>query len=117
MKEYDFECSITNNVYTIRVGENAKDNWDILRDADNLDIWFHVDKFSSSHVILKTNSIPLKKIHKSVINYCANLCKEGSKYKNLKKLSIIYTEIRNVTINKGGSMGSVFSRRTQQIKI
>lgn len=117
MKEYEIECSITNNIYTIRVGESAKDNWDILEDADNSDIWFHIDKFPSCHVILKTNLIPLKKIHKSIIHHCANLCKNGSKQKTLKNVSIIYTEVRNVTINKKGAIGSVFTRKTEKIKI
>lgn len=117
MKEEEFECPITNKIYTIRVGETAKDNWDIIGDADGSDIWFHVDKFPSCHVILETDGEKLKNIHRSVLRYCAYLCKEGSKQKNAKKVSIIYTEVRNVTINKKGSVGSVFSRRTDNISV
>ena len=117
MKEYEYECPITNNIYAIKVGEIAQDNWDIITEADSSDIWFHVDKFPSCHVILDAESIPLKKIHKSVIRYCAYLCKEGSKQKNARTTSIIYTEVKNVSINKKGGVGSVFSRKTQQIKI
>jgi predicted ribosome quality control (RQC) complex YloA/Tae2 family protein len=117
MKEYEFECPITNNIYTIKVGENAQENWDIIGEAGNSDIWFHVDKFPSCHVILETDSTQLKKLHRSVIRYCADLCKEGSKQKNCKKLSIIYTEVRNVTINKKGEVGSVFTRKTHNIVV
>lgn len=117
MKESEFECPITNKIYVIKVGETAQDNWDIIDDADGSDIWFHVDKFPSCHVILKSDSMTLKKIHKSVIRHCAGLCKEGSKQKNAKNVSIIYTEIRNVTCNKKGAVGSVFTRNTQNIKI
>jgi predicted ribosome quality control (RQC) complex YloA/Tae2 family protein len=113
MKEYDFECPVTNEIYTIKVGENAQENWEIIGEANGSDIWFHVDKFPSCHVVLNANSIPLKKIHRSVINFCASICKEGSKQKNSKKVSIIYTEIRNVTINKKGAVGSVFTRKTK----
>jgi predicted ribosome quality control (RQC) complex YloA/Tae2 family protein len=115
MKEYEYECSITNKIYSIKVGETAQDNWDIIGDAENSDIWFHVDKFPSCHVILETDSTQLKKIHRSVLNYCASLCKEGSKQKNAKKVSIIYTEVKNVTINKKGDVGSVFTRKTNKL--
>jgi predicted ribosome quality control (RQC) complex YloA/Tae2 family protein len=117
MKVYEFECPITNKIYTVRAGESAQDNWDIIAESDSSDIWFHVDKFPSSHVILNTDGEILKKIHKSVIRYCASLCKDGSKRKNIKKVGIIFTEVDNVIINKNGDVGSVFTRKTRKIVI
>lgn len=117
MIEDHFECPITNKIYQIKVGESAQDNWDIIESSDRSDVWFHVEKFPSCHVILSTDSEPLKKIHRSVMKYCASLCKEGSKQRNAKGVSIIYTEVQNVTIDKKGNVGSVFSRKTKKIMI
>lgn len=116
MRDEEFECSITSAIYTIKVGEIAQDNWDIIGDASQNDIWFHVENFPSCHVVLKVPG-KIKDVHKSVYKYCASLCKEGSKQKNAKCISIIYTEIKNVTIDKKGSVGSVFSRKTKKIMI
>lgn len=115
MKEYKYECSQTGIKYSIWVGESAQDNWDIISAAEYTDIWFHVEKIPSCHVILLSNNTPIKNIHKNVIKYCAALCKEGSKQKNYSKVSIIYTEIQNVTINKKGDVGSVMTRKTTKI--
>jgi predicted ribosome quality control (RQC) complex YloA/Tae2 family protein len=73
------------------------------------------EKIPSCHVILLSNDTPIKNIHKNVIKYCATLCKEGSKQKNYSKVSIIYTEIQNVSINKKGDVGSVTTRKTTKI--
>tara|TARA_B110000208_G_scaffold191711_2_gene259722 strand:- start:3157 stop:3312 length:156 start_codon:yes stop_codon:yes gene_type:complete len=35
------------------IGENAKDNWDILSNAEQTDIWFHLNTLTSPYVILK----------------------------------------------------------------
>lgn len=112
MKESEFECPITEKIYQIKVGETAQDNWDIIDAADSTDIWFHVKKFPSCHVILETDS-HLSKIHKSVLYYCAGLCKEGSKHKNARRVTIIYTEVKNVTKYKKGGPGSVFAKKNE----
>ena len=82
----------------IKIGENAKDNWDILDNSLQNDIWMHLDNFSSPYVIIN-NSNP----HKSVLNYAASLCKYHSKYSNLKKVKVIYTLVKNV--KKGNKEG------------
>lgn len=115
--EHEFECPNTNKVYQIIIGKNAQDNWDIIRDADQSDVWFHLDKNPSCHVICCTDSEPLKNIHKSVLKECASYCKARSKQKNSKGVTVIYTEVKNVTIDKKGNTGSVFSRKTKKIMI
>ena len=67
-------------------------------------MWFHVEDKPSCHVfIVKPFNCDL--IPKDVIIKAAQLCKFYSKYKNDKKVKIIYTEIRN--IKKGKDCGSV----------
>ena len=94
MKQYIYECYEDNYIYTINVGRNVKENWDIIDMSKQNDIWFHADNEPSSHVVLLVGDI--KKPHRKVIKYCAFLCKSYSKVKNMNKVSIIYTQIKNI---------------------
>jgi len=117
MIEYEFECTQSNKIYAIKVGESAQDNWDIIEAADNSDIWFHVNDIPSCHVVLEADGMLLSKIHVAVLKYCAALCKAGSKRANFKAVTVIYTEIRNVRIDKKGAVGSVFTAKTQKLVV
>jgi len=114
MKEYDYHSIHDECKYKIKVGESAQENWDIIDNASQNDIWFHVEGHPSCHVILEIGD--KKKIpHKSVINYCGSLCKEGSSLKNNKNTKIIYTNIKNV--KKADNPGSVTTKNTKELKI
>ena len=39
--------------FTIIIGKNAKNNWEILDNADDEDIWLHLDDLPSPYVIIK----------------------------------------------------------------
>jgi len=113
MKEYTYESVHDDCEYQIHAGESAQENWDLIQNSEQNDIWFHVKNTPSCHVVLITH--PKKEPHKSVINYCATICKEGSKQKSSKNTVIIYTEIKN--IKKGNAVGSVTTKKTQEIKL
>ena len=94
--------------YTISVGKNAKHNWELIDAANPDDIWFHVDSYPSSHIIINLISISSTdfiKENKNIIRECATTCKLKSKAKDEKKVKIIYTQISN--IKKGKDTGSV----------
>lgn len=108
-----YDANLDENL-EIYLGENSRDNWDIIDISSQNDMWFHLDNVPSPHVILKiTNN--KKKINKQTIIYCCSLCKENSKYCNHKKITAIYTEIKN--ISKGKEIGSVFTKKIKKIKI
>lgn len=81
------------------IGLNAKDNWNIIDNAKQNYIWFHIDKLPSAHIIMESNDITKKNIINGAL-----LCKDNSKYNS--KVSIIYTEIKN--IRKGKNIGEVY---------
>lgn len=113
MKEYTYESVHDDCKYNIRVGESAQENWDLIQGSEQNDIWFHVKNTPSCHVVLTVN---LKKgPHKSVINFCGALCKEGSKQKNNNNVIIIYTEIKN--LKKGDQVGSVTTKNTREVRL
>jgi predicted ribosome quality control (RQC) complex YloA/Tae2 family protein len=105
----------TDNIYNILIGRNAQGNWDAISASDQNDIWFHIDGHPSPHIILKTNGLKLNKIEKNVIKACALKCKEYSKFANIRKITIIYTEIKNVS--KADKIGAVYTKNLRSIVI
>ena len=90
---------IENDEIQYIVGENANDNWEVLKLAQQNWIWFHLDNLSSPYVILALPLNKLKKLHnnwKKYINYGALLCKNNSKYSN-KKVNVMWTLCKNVS--------------------
>jgi hypothetical protein len=101
------------------VGQNAKDNFDIIDDADQNDYWFHVYNESSCHVIcdLSTQTITLdKKELRYVLKQGAIICKENfSKHKSNRDLTIVYTQIKNVVKTKVVGMVSLSESKTIRV--
>ena len=84
--------------FEFQIGENANDNWDILKKSKQNWIWFHLDNFPSPYVILAE---PIKSLKKNsnfrdLINHGCQLCKENSKYSN-QKVKVIWTTCKNVS--------------------
>ena len=93
------------------VGKNAQDNWDIIKKADDNWLWFHLDKFPSGHVIICKK---FDTITNDEINFASKLCIDNSKYKLLKNLGIVYSEINNLNIGK--EIGSVYFNSNRKVK-
>ena len=88
------------------IGQNAEDNFTIIDNSEPNDIWFHLADYSSSHVVAQIPDIKLdKKQKRQIITQGAVICKENSKSKSKKGVSIIYSEIQNVT--KSTPIGTV----------
>jgi predicted ribosome quality control (RQC) complex YloA/Tae2 family protein len=81
------------------IGQNAQENNNLVSQSNDNDLWLHVSEFSSPHVIASIHAINIdRKNLKYVIKQGAILCKQYSRYKSDKKLDIIYTKIKNVTL-------------------
>jgi len=100
--------------YIIFIGKNKYDNFNIIDESIDTDIWFHIDGEPSCHVILK-NTLKIKNIPKIVIKRCAYLCKINSKSKTHAKCNVIYTQIINVT--KTNIIGQVYAVNCKTISI
>jgi len=110
METYDFK----NTLYNIYIGKNKYNNWELIDNATENDVWFHVANSSSSHIILETD-IPINKIPIQVIKRCACLCKSHSSSRSVKDCEIIYTNIKNITKTK--NVGEVIATNTKRIVI
>jgi predicted ribosome quality control (RQC) complex YloA/Tae2 family protein len=97
--------------YILYLGENAQENWDLLKN-DKSSMWLHLNNFPSGHCII-TKSCLDKNYNKQIIMYGAQLIKEHSKYKNLKNIKVVYTELKNV--KKGEVIGEVIIKKCKFI--
>lgn len=78
----------------IKIGQSQDENDQIISSANQTDLWFHLNNLPSCHVILNCNKN--NPATKQMINYCAQLVKENTKFKNLQKVKVNYTEIKNI---------------------
>jgi predicted ribosome quality control (RQC) complex YloA/Tae2 family protein len=96
------------NETTILLGENAQDNWNII-DFESAHIWLHLNSFPSCHIIIQDENPD-----NETLIYAAELCKENTKYRNLRNLKICYTKCNN--LKKGPDVGSVIYKSKRQVK-
>lgn len=100
-----------------KIGQNAQDNFAVIESAEPIDLWFHVNDHSSSHVVATIP--PNVQLNKKQLMYIAKqgaiLCKQHSKYKSQQKVSIIYTTIQNV--QPTNIPGTVITQNTKTVVI
>jgi len=93
--------------FTIYVGKNNKQNdYITFKLSDKNDIWFHVQGFHGSHVLLKTNGKEIDN-NSPIILKCAKLASIHSKASNENKVAVDYTLIKNIKKPKGSKPGFV----------
>lgn len=93
--------------FTVYVGKNNKQNDYIsFKMSDKNDLWFHVQGFHGSHVLLKTNGKEIDD-NNLIILKCAKLASLHSKASNENKVAVDYTLIKNIKKPKGSKPGFV----------
>ena len=93
----------------IKIGQSAKENWDLIDNSNQNYIWLHLDSFPSCHIVIEDENPSNELLLES-----ARLCKENTKYRNLKNLKICYTTISNLI--KGNEIGSVSYKSNRKVK-
>ena len=91
------------------IGQNAKENHEIIKDANPTDIWFHVSDYPSAHIILQPKTKDPKIIYQAAIQ-----AKKNSKTSKFTNVQVIYTSISNVIPTK--KEGEVTFKNLKQIK-
>ena len=93
----------------IKIGQSAKENWYLIDNSNQNYIWLHLDSFPSCHIVIEDENPSNELLLES-----ARLCKENTKYRNLKNLKICYTTISNLI--KGNEIGSVSYKSNRKVK-
>jgi predicted ribosome quality control (RQC) complex YloA/Tae2 family protein len=83
-----------NEDVTIKIGQNQKENNELIKEGKQNDLWFHLKDNSSPHGFINNNTN--KKLDKEVIYKTAQLVKEFSKFKSYSKVKIIYIELKHI---------------------
>jgi predicted ribosome quality control (RQC) complex YloA/Tae2 family protein len=100
----------------IKIGKNAKNNWQFLDESTSYDLFFHLSKFPSCYVIYKTEEDEI--VENDIIKEIAIICKNNTKYKFLKDIKVDYTFCGNV--KKGEKVGEIYflsNKKVKQIKL
>ena len=99
--------SVVIDNFTVYIGKNNKQNDHItFKLSDKNDLWFHVQGFHGSHILLKTNSKEIDD-NNPIILKCAKLATKYSKANTENKVSVDYTLIKNIKKPKGAKPGFV----------
>ena len=93
----------------IKIGESAQENWDLIDSSNENYIWIHLNSFPSCHIVIE-NENPSNEL----LLEGSRLCKDNTKYRNLKNLKICYTTISNLI--KGKEIGSVSYKSNRKVK-
>jgi len=97
------------------IGKSAKDNFDIIDNAENHHIWFHIEGQPSGHVIAAIPEGIDRKDTRYIIKQGAVLCKRHSKFKSETNVGIVYTTIDK--LQKAYRIGSVIAEATKTVVI
>ena len=98
--------------YVCLIGRNAKGNDQIVRQASQKDIWFHIDNLSSPHLIIKMSDKLFPP--KETLIECAVILKSYKKsISEFQKVNIIYTLVSNIKLTK--VLGQVEFKRNSEV--
>lgn len=97
------------------VGKSAKENFEIIDNAEPHHIWFHIAGQPSGHVIAAIPEGMDRNDRLYIIKQGAVLCKQHSKFASLKNVEIVYAFVRD--LQKGEHLGSVIIQNEKTITI
>jgi hypothetical protein len=97
------------------IGKSAKENFDIIDAALDHHMWFHIDEEPSCHVVSALPENVDRKDIKYIIKQGALLCKQHSKFKSNKNVSVVFTRIENV--EKTNRLGTVIIKSQKTISV
>ena len=87
---------------------NIQNDYISLKLANSNDIWFHVQKFHGSHVLLKNpENLEIDEIPENVLFNCALLAKENSKASSSANIPVDYCLAKFVKKASGAKPGMV----------
>lgn len=93
----------------IYLGENKQENWKLLETSCENEFFIHLNSFPSGHVKVQTETFD-----QEIILYAGKICRQYSKYKNLKDIKICYCKYSNLL--KGKEIGEVIFKSNRKVK-
>jgi|TARA_B110000967_G_scaffold190926_1_gene216095 predicted ribosome quality control (RQC) complex YloA/Tae2 family protein len=104
--------TIVSGETNIIIGENAKENWELLDTNQNY-LWLHLRSFPSCFVIIQDDSPS-----NLTLLEAACLCKQNTKYRDLRNVKVNYTKISNIQkADKCGAVTFISNRQVSTITV
>lgn len=100
--------------FVCKLGGTARENWKLLDEAKDTDIFLHLSAFPSGYVIMEYE----EELDNAMLVIAAQICKQGTKYRNLYNVKVDYCYCNN--LRKGEKTGVVYyqsKNKVKQIKI
>ena len=79
------------NDYEMSLGQNAKENDDLVKSTHPTHVWLHLDKYSSGHLVIHSSDVP-----EYILHLAAHFCWHNTKFKNLPCVRIVTTKVSNL---------------------
>jgi predicted ribosome quality control (RQC) complex YloA/Tae2 family protein len=95
-----------------KIGQNAKDNWNILSDIEDNFLFFHLSDFPSCYVIIEYDND--ENPCYDLLKFGATICKSNTKYRNMKNIRVDWTRCNN--IKKGRKLGEIYYKKLELVK-
>lgn len=97
--------------YDLLIGQSQSENDIILKTSEQNDTWFHLDKFSGPHFVLRNGGDTIPKRYLNTIAGLFSQFKTGLP----NRYTVIYTHLKNVRLTK--TPGLVIPSNTQTIRV
>ncbi len=102
--------------YTVFIGKDAYSNdYLSLKRSHANDLWFHAKGVPGSHIVISCHD-SLMQPEKEVLQKVASLAGYYSKHKNARRVTVIYTQCKNVRKGRGAAPGSVMVSKEKTIQ-
>jgi len=89
----------------VYIGQNAKENFELIDNANPDDLWFHLKGLPSCHVVLHT----ITNNNDAEIQRVGELCLQHTKYRGLNSVYVEYLPVKYV--KKTTTLGKVILRK------
>mmetsp|Transcript_135021 Transcript_135021/g.262934 ORF Transcript_135021/g.262934 Transcript_135021/m.262934 type:complete len:381 (-) Transcript_135021:99-1241(-) len=98
-----------------KLGESAKENWELVGDSKKHHWFFHLTDFPSPYVVLECARGDDPNVH--IRTRCAEICLEHSKQKHNKNVKVDATTIGNVKIDRRDVVGECDYKNESKVEI
>ena len=98
---------------SVKLGQNARENTQLVRESNPNHIWIHLESFPSGHVVIQC-----EEPSNEVLTYAMNICLEGTRQKNMKNIKASVTKISNLILtDTDGEVTFKSNRKVKSVKI
>jgi len=103
--------------FIIYLGKDKYENESLIKYGFPIDVWFHVEGYSSAHVYLRLpDGITINNIPSNILEECCQIVRDGSKEgRKQESVKICYTKWENLRKGKNMEIGEIGFKNDKEI--